>query len=311
MERVVKIARQILEENPVMDNDLNGLNALEKELLEVLLQIKSKQEITKERLDQIQETLFGYMQDDFSKKIQISDQNDDIDALSLTINFLGDELETHINEIKNRAEEKEVLLKEIHHRVKNNMQVITSLLSLQSGFIDDEKVKNIFRNSQYRINSMATVHEMLYKSENLNKINYNEYLKELVNKLVLAIKGHDNKIRVLTDVPDIFLNLDTAIPLGLLINEIVTNSLKYGFENSREGEIIIRIKTIEEGSYIMDISDNGVGFTMDQNFSNTRTLGLKLIYKLAMQLKGEIKRLENHKGTYYQLQFKEIKQNGK
>ena len=311
MERVVKIARQILEENPVMDNDLNGLNALEKELLEVLLQIKSKQEITKERLEQIQETLFGYMQDDFSKKIQISDQNDDIDALSLTINFLGDELETHINEIKNRAEEKEVLLKEIHHRVKNNMQVITSLLSLQSGFIDDEKVKNIFRNSQYRINSMATVHEMLYKSENLNKINYNEYLKELVNKLVLAIKGHDNKIRVLTDVPDIFLNLDTAIPLGLLINEIVTNSLKYGFENSREGEIIIRIKTIEEGSYIMDISDNGVGFTMDQNFSNTRTLGLKLIYKLAMQLKGEIKRLENHKGTYYQLQFKEIKQNGK
>ena len=137
---------------------------------------------------------------------------------------------TQINkELSIRNQEKEILLKEVHHRVKNNMQIITSLLSLQSFNITDKNTKKLFRNSQHRINSMALIHEMLYQSENLSKINYSQYLKQLIDNLISSFKGNKHSISIDLDVPDMYLNIDTAIPLGILINEILTNSLKYAF----------------------------------------------------------------------------------
>lgn len=203
--------------------------------------------------------------------------------------------------------EKETLLKEIHHRVKNNLQVITSLLSLQSGFIDNKETKTLFRYSQYRINSMAIIHEMLYKTDNLSRIDYGEYLQQLVSGVVTSMKGSDNIIDITIEVKDLFLNIDTSIPLGLMINEIVTNSLKHGLEENK-GKLDIKVEKLDYPNFILRIGDNGKGFPDDLNFENTKSLGLKLIHNLSKQLKGSIQRDKDKKGTNYIVEFKEIDQ---
>lgn len=215
---------------------------------------------------------------------------------------------TALNETSElRLLERNTLLKEIHHRVKNNLQIITSLLSLQSSFIDDDQVKGLFRYGQYRINSMAIVHEMLYKNSDLSRINYGEYLHQLVGTLITSMKGSKNQIELKIDADDLFLNIDTSIPLGLLINEIVTNSLKYGFENG-EGMISIEVKKLKYPNFILRIGDNGAGFPDNINFRNTVSLGLKLIHKLALQLRGNIEKDNSKQGTHYIITFQEIEQ---
>lgn len=207
-------------------------------------------------------------------------------------------------------DEKDVLLKEIHHRVKNNLQVITSLLSLQSNFLEDAKQRKIFADSQYRINSMAIVHELLYQSDNLSKLDYQDYLKKLSQYLIRSIKGEDNKIQLHLDVPNIKLSIDTAIPLGLLINEVLTNSLKYGIKGDQAGCISICISKAKEAaknpSYILEIGDDGIGYSDTINHRNSKSLGLKLIHNLTRQLEGSIKKDLEKKGTNYIIAFKEI-----
>lgn len=210
-------------------------------------------------------------------------------------------------------EEKDVLLKEIHHRVKNNLQVITSLLSLQSSYLKDDDEKRIFADSQYRINSMAIVHEMLYQSDNLSKLDYRNYLEELSEYLIRSIKGADNNVKLILDVPKINLGIDTAIPLGLLINEILTNSLKYGIKKDDEGIISIAIHKVEtqekgllENSFVLEIGDNGGGYSDTVNFRNSNSLGLRLINNLTRQLEGVMKKDPSKKGTNYIISFKEV-----
>jgi PAS domain S-box-containing protein len=210
-------------------------------------------------------------------------------------------------------EEKDVLLKEIHHRVKNNLQVITSLLSLQSSYLKDDEQKRIFADSQYRINSMAMVHEMLYQSDNLSKLDYRNYLKELSEYLIRSIKGADNNVQLVLDVPKINLGIDTAIPLGLLINEVLTNSLKYGIKKDDSGVISIAIYKIEkqaeglvDNAFVLKIGDNGAGYSDSINFRNSNSLGLRLINNLTRQLEGTMKKDPSKKGTNYIISFKEV-----
>lgn len=226
------------------------------------------------------------------------------------IGFISD-----ITKRKNAAEklkesllEKEVLLKEIHHRVKNNMQVITSLLSLQSSFIEEDAVKEIFRTSQYRINSMGMVHEMLYQSEDISKINYGSYLKHLIERLIRAMRGENSLIQLTLEVPNVSLNIDTAIPLGLIVNELVTNSLKYAFPNEQNGTICVKLSCLEYPNFQLDIGDDGIGFFGEDILKTTKSLGLMLVGRLSMQLKGSIQHLETEKGTHYVLLFQELSQ---
>jgi two-component sensor histidine kinase len=204
------------------------------------------------------------------------------------------------------VDEKEVLLKEIHHRVKNNLQVITSLLSLQSNFIEDEKAKTLFRHSQYRINSMAMIHEMLYKSQNISKIDFDSYATKLIEELIMSMKGRNHNIEFKSNIPEINLNIDTAIPLGLLINEIITNSLKYGIRKDTRPELHLNIKRSKQNNYMMLIGDNGPGFDEKVNFRNTNSLGLTLIHKLTAQLQGTIEMDSKKSGTNYIINFQEI-----
>ncbi len=202
----------------------------------------------------------------------------------------------------------ETLLKEVHHRVKNNLQIITSLLALQSSFVEDEKTKRLFRYSQYRINSMAMVHELLYQLDDLSKIKLDLYIQTLSSNLIKSMKGSNNNIQMNLDIPELFLNIDTVIPLGLLINEILTNSLKYGLQHDNEvfyGVLYIKIIHLEKDNYIMYIGDNGNGFKDETKFRAANSLGLMLIHNLTLQLKGTIEKDNNSIGTNYIITFKE------
>ncbi len=212
------------------------------------------------------------------------------------------------NEIEKRIVEKELLLKEIHHRVKNNLQTVSSLLSLQSRNTTDSSVKELFKSSQNRVISMAMVHEMLYMRDDLARIEYKSYVKELSEYLVKSVKGPQNNITLCIDIEDIKLGIDTAIPLGLLINETITNALKYGIIDDNNGEIHIALKKADEKDYVMSIGDNGIGFPDSVNYKNSKSLGLKLIHNLARQLKGSITRDLSVKGTNYIIRFQEIGQ---
>ena len=205
-------------------------------------------------------------------------------------------------------EEKEILLKEIHHRVKNNLQIITSLLNLQANSVDSESVKAILFQSKSRIESMCKVHEMLYSSKDLSSINYKTYLNDLLNKLILNSKGETNAIKLKLEVDNLFVNINTAIPLGLLINEVVTNSLKYAFPNNNEGEIYVKIKPISNSRVELIIGDNGIGYEHEKTFDTSGSLGFQLILSLAEQLNGVIKRDLTKKGTHYCLTFEKFNQ---
>ncbi len=221
-------------------------------------------------------------------------------------------LRAHHNLYKTKAEleeqinEKETLLKEVHHRVKNNLQTVSSLLSLQARSIKDEAVRNLIKSSQNRVISMAMVHEMLYMRDDISKIEYKSYVQDLGEYLVRSVKGTKNNVKLTIDIPDIELGIDTAIPLGLLINEAVTNALKYGIKDDEIGEIYIALRRENEKEYVLSIGDDGVGFPEQVNFRNTKSLGLKLIQNLTRQLKGSIIRDCSKKGTNYVVKFKEV-----
>lgn len=210
------------------------------------------------------------------------------------------------NENEARIKEKDTLLKEIHHRVKNNLQTVSSLLSLQSRVIEEPRMKNMIKSSQNRVISMAMVHEMLYMRHDLSKIEYKSYVEELTDYLVRSFKGSENNISIKIIIPDVKLGIDTAIPLGLLINEVVTNALKYGIKDNEPGEIYIDLQKSNDKDYILYIGDNGEGYPETISHKNTKSLGLKLIHNLSRQLKGSIKRDFSKKGTNYIVEFSDI-----
>lgn len=211
-------------------------------------------------------------------------------------------------ELEEQITEKETLLKEVHHRVKNNLQTVSSLLSLQARGIDDEEIRNLIKSSQNRVISMAMVHEMLYMRDDISKIKYKSYVQELGEYLVRSVKGSENNVNLTIDIPDIELGIDTAIPLGLLINEAITNALKYGIRDDDKGEIYVALRKEDNREYVLSIGDNGVGFPERVNFKNTKSLGLKLIHNLTRQLKGSIVRDLSKKGTNYVVKFREVDQ---
>lgn len=209
--------------------------------------------------------------------------------------------------LEHKLQEKETLLKEVHHRVKNNLQTVSSLLSLQSRSIEDKKISGIIKSSQNRVVSMAMVHEMLYKRDDYtSKIALKPYVQELSEYLVRSVKGNENNIITNLDIGDFKLSIDTVIPLGLIINETVTNALKYGLPGDVEGEILVRLSKKGVNTYQMYLGDNGIGFPEDINPTNIKSLGLKLIHNLSRQLRGTAQRDMNSAGTYYQITFEEV-----
>ena len=228
-----------------------------------------------------------------------------------------DERERIENKLKKSLEEKEILLKEIHHRVKNNLQIISSLLNLQSRYINDEEMLDIYKESQNRVKSMAIIHEKLYQSEDLARIDFGDYVKSLVLDLFHSY-GVDN-IEPDINIRDVLLDINTAIPCGLIVNELVTNSIKHGFLASRtrvdsqsfdkRDKIAVNI-TKENEIYTMSVYDNGIGFPDNLDFRHTDSLGMQLVISLTSQLRGTVE-LERNNGTLFKIVFKEVEYNNK
>ena len=249
------------------------------------------------RVNEILEVILAFARQDFNKKVTIKDDDNLLDGIGAGINMLGEELEHS----RISLAEKEQLLKEVHHRVKNNMQIISSLLNLQSDKIVDEKVLYLLRESQNRIKSMSLVHEMLYKSQDLSKISLNEYIESLCRSVYRSYSQPESNIEFEFNLEgDIFLDIDKMIPLGLILNEIISNSLKYAFPN-KLGKIQIAFHT-EGSKFNLSVSDNGIGLIKNFDIDKNSNLGIQLIYMLAEQLDGEVS-YENNNGVTYSIKF--------
>lgn len=199
--------------------------------------------------------------------------------------------------------EKEVLLKEVHHRVKNNMQVISSILNLQSSYVKDEYALGLLKESQNRIKTMAYIHESLYQNKTFTSINFSEYISTLTNNILQSYAATTQKVRLVLEIQKVILNLDTSIPAGLIINELVTNSIKHAFAGRNDGIILINLHT-KNNTLFLEVSDNGKGFPKEVDFKNTNSLGLQLVNTLIEQLNGNIELTGNkYGGTSFYINF--------
>ena len=188
--------------------------------------------------------------------------------------------------VKSSLREKELLLKEIHHRVKNNLQITSSLLRLQAAKIPDAAVRQVLRESQDRIRSMALVHEMLYRSQDLARVDFPQYVRALVPQLFRSYNP-GGRIRYRVEIDEIVFGVDLAVPCGLIINELVANALKHAFPGDRRGEICVRMR-LEQDRYRLSVEDDGIGFPAGLDVSQTGTLGLQLVRTLTEQIGGRL-----------------------
>jgi two-component sensor histidine kinase len=263
------------------------------------------------RLNAVLEVIMSVAQLDYSKKAKLSNQVDYIDALASGINMLGEEMKVSTVSLH----EKETLLKEIHHRVKNNLQIISSLLNLQADQIDDPAFKEKYRVSRDRIRSMALVHEKLYESENLSLIDFGDYVLSLAKSLNISYNPDNSRIAMKLDVAENegLFKIETAIPCGLILNELLSNSFKYAFLEENKGNISVFFGCIGENradgksgknkkEYCLSVKDDGRGLPENLNPHEADSLGFQLITILTEQLDGKLS-LNRKEGTEFSLVF--------
>jgi len=231
------------------------------------------------------------MLDNFGSQVGIQGQESDITDRKIA----EDRLKESLNE-------KEILLKEIHHRVKNNMQIICSLIDLQAMNISDAMTLELFNTCQNRIRSMALVHEKLYGSEDFARIDFGSYIADVLVYLHESYPMSRDRVNITCNVEKIFLGIDSAIPVALILNELISNSLKHAFPDGSRGDIKIDFSRDENKKYHLTISDNGIGMPGDYNSNNSDSLGLVLVKGLVDQLKGSFN-YEKNGGTKYIISF--------
>ncbi len=206
-------------------------------------------------------------------------------------------------EIEEQNKEKEMLLKEIHHRVKNNLQIISSLLSMQTRTLSDSKTIDAMKESQSRVKTMALIHEKLYQYDNLARINMNEYMRQLSDFLSQTYRS-EKDIKVIIESENINLDIDTAVPLGLITNELLSNALKYAFADMDQGQVTIKLIKDSAGAYVLTISDSGKGLAADMDIEKSKSLGLKLVRTLTRQINGNLS-ISSNPGATFSIVFSE------
>ncbi|MCP4283226.1 MAG: hypothetical protein GY792_02060 [Gammaproteobacteria bacterium] len=208
-----------------------------------------------------------------------------------------------LTEVKDSLKEKEVLLQEIHHRVKNNMAVISSLLDLHMDQIQNQEAAAVLQDSQQRVRAMAMAHEELYRSKDLAHLKLSEYISNLVSSIEQLFGVVANRITIQTQVENLPVNMDQAIPLGLIINELVTNAMKHAFPEGRPGTITVSMESKEEVDIDLMVADDGIGIPEELDWRNTDTMGLMIAVNLVQQIRGSIE-LDRSRGTCWDITFK-------
>jgi PAS domain S-box-containing protein len=228
---------------------------------------------------------------------ELVDKNERLQVELSRRNLIEDRMGTNLKDLN-------MLLKEVHHRVKNNLQIISSLISLQSETINDKYLLNIFKDTQTRIRAMALIHDKLYKSTNMSRLNFSEYIQDLMAELYATYENYISTVALKVDIdPDLDIDIDIAIPCGLIINELITNSIKYAFPDDRDGIIKVSFSREEDGKYAFSVGDNGVGYPADTDFRTSKSLGLQLVNDLiTRKLKGTID-IDTVNGTKYRMEF--------
>lgn len=246
---------------------------------------------------EILDVIMAYARLDFSKKVGTESDDTTLNGISLGVNMLGEELEDSVISLK----EKDQIIQEIHHRVKNNLQIISSLLNLQSAVSQNKNINEVIAECRNRIQSIALVHEMLYRSSNLKKVNVSQYIQRLCENISASFKRDDSEIEIIYEIShDQFLETDQIIPVGLIINEILTNSFKHAFPLNKG---IIKINyTGNSSGNLFEIADNGVGLKKENENKIVGGLGFQLIEMLCDQLDGEMNFISD-KGCKFVLQF--------
>jgi two-component sensor histidine kinase len=209
------------------------------------------------------------------------------------------------DKIKASLREKDLLLREIHHRVKNNLAMVSSLLRLQSRYAADEFHKKMFMDAENRIRSMAVAHEKLYQTDNLGSLKLGEYVGSLVDHLAVSSKTLGTRITIHKIVDDLSVNMETVIPLGIILTEVVLNALQHGFPDGREGEVTISLLASGDQGFELIVKDNGVGIPEDFDFENPKSFGLRLVNVFCRQMNGNVQISNSGGGTEFRVRFRE------
>ncbi len=224
------------------------------------------------------------------------------ERLAQEVNNRTKKLQEAYSKIQAALEEKEALIQEIHHRVKNNLQLISSLLCLQSAHLNDSSVQSIFHTFLNRINTMALVYECLYRQGDLSRIDLAAYLKDLISQMQGCFSSQTPNVQIHLDVQPMSLDISRAMPCGLIFNELITNAMKHAFADGALGHIFVSLKTLDSGCALIQVRDDGVGLPKGIDFSQAETLGIQLVTALVLQLKG-ILTLNREKGTDIRITF--------
>lgn len=255
-------------------------------------------EFTSKQTSEILDVIMAYARLDFTQKVHIESEDTTLNGISLGVNMLGEELEDSVISLK----EKDQIIQEIHHRVKNNLQIISSLLNLQSAISKKKDINEVIDECRNRIQSIALVHEMLYRSANFKKVNVSQYIHRLCDNICATFKRDDSEIEMTYQISnDHLLETDQIIPIGLIINEILTNSFKHAFP-SKKGVIKIVYCSNESGNRLA-ISDDGIGIQQSKDQVHKEGLGFQLIGMLSDQLDGKLNFITD-KGCKFVLDFK-------
>ena len=250
------------------------------------------------RTQEIVEAIMAFARLDFGHKIEIDEKGDTLSAIAAGVNMLGEELHGNVISLN----EKEQLLKELHHRVKNNMQIIISMLKLQTINENNDRLLALVEDSQNRINAMALVHEMLYSTKDFVFTQLSEYTSYLSESLFMSYAPPEHEIEIELDIDEtLFFEIDHMIPLGLILNEMISNSLKHAFDN-KKGIIRISANLSSDGMCVLNYTDNGKGLPKNFDITKSESLGMQLIVMLSEQLDGQIEH-KNTQGLSYTLKF--------
>lgn len=206
-------------------------------------------------------------------------------------------------ELRASEERKEALLQEVHHRVKNNLAMICSLLYLQSTHTQDDETIEVFQDMENRVHSMALVHESLYRSENLARIDFAEYADSLAKDILASYERPSVPVQLISDLEPVIMGVDLALPCGLILNELISNALKHGFRKGVGGEISLKLRKGPEDQCTLSVEDSGAGVATDLNFAANKSLGLKLVSLLTKQVRGSFELVRANPGTSARLQF--------
>ncbi len=283
----------------------------------ILKLLQTKRRVSEENTYAIRATKqgedeLGHLIDGFNNMLtQIEQRDEALLQAQGELSVRARELQVELTEreraearIRSSLAEKDVLLQEVHHRVKNNLQIVSSLLELQSSQLQDTAAKAMLKDSRYRVRSMALVHERLYQTENLADIALSEYVEQLCADLRTSYLAHSKGVEIEVEVADVSLDVDRAIPCGLIINELVSNAFKYAFPGGNEGTISVHLERVGDGNLELTVSDDGSGIPPDFDLEQPSTLGLQLVSALVVQLKGTID-LDRSTGTRITIVFED------